>query len=101
MLVIPIDLVQRLGLQKFRDVRARYANGASESKEIYGIVTVEIKGRTGHFDVLAEAEGSQPLVGQIVLEQLDLVVDPRNRCLAPNPASPDMPMVEILSGPVE
>jgi clan AA aspartic protease len=96
MLVIPVEMVQRLGLQKFREVRVRYANGASEAKEIYGIVTVEIRGRTGHFDVLAETEGSQPLVGQIVLEQLDLVVDPRNRCLAPNPASPDMPTVEIL-----
>jgi clan AA aspartic protease len=96
MLVIPMNMVQRLGVQKFRDVRVRHANNTSEAKEIYGIVTVEIRGRTGHFDVFAEAEGSQPLVGQIVLEQLDLVVDPRNRCLAPNPASPDMPMVEIL-----
>ena len=96
MLVLPEDVVAALGLKKVRDVRVRYANGQGDVKTIYGIVTVEIQGRTGNFDVLAEPEGSQPLVGQIVLEELDLVVDPRSRKLTPNPESPDMPMVEIL-----
>jgi len=96
MLVLPADLVERLGLRKIRDVRVRYANGGSEPKGVYGVVTLELKGRTGNFDVLAETEGTQPLVGQIVLEELDLVVDPRSRSLTPNPDSPDMPMVEIL-----
>jgi clan AA aspartic protease len=96
MLVMPLDLVQQLGLEKVRDVRIQYANGMSESKTIYGIVKVELKGRMGNFDVLAEAEGSQPLVGQIVLKELDLVVDPRSPTLTPNPLSPDMPMIEIL-----
>ncbi len=45
---------------------------------------------------MAEAEESQSLVGQVVLEVLDLVVDPRTRTLMPNPRSPEMPMVEIL-----
>jgi len=40
--------------------------------------------------------GSQPLVGQIVLEQLDLVVDPAARAVRANPRSPEAPMVEIL-----
>jgi clan AA aspartic protease len=95
-IALPLDMVLRLGLKKLREVRVRYANGTSESKGIYGVVAVEIKGRAGEFDVIAEAEGTQPLVGQIVLEQLDLVVDPRNRCLMPNPASPDMPLLELL-----
>jgi len=95
-LALPMGIVQQLDLRKLREVRVRYANGASESKGIYGVVVVEIKGRAGEFDVIAETEGTQPLVGQIVLEQLDLVVDPRNRCLMPNPASPDMPLLELL-----
>jgi len=96
MLVLPQDLVEQLGLRKIRDVKVSYANGQTDVKGIYGVVTVELKGRVGNFDVLAEAQGSQPLVGQIVLEELDLVVDPRTRTLTPNPRSPDMPMVEIL-----
>lgn len=46
--------------------------------------------------MLAEVEESQPLVGQIVLEELDLVVDSSTRTLVPNPRSPEMPAVDIL-----
>jgi len=100
MVVLPQNLVDELMLKKIREVKVRYANSSTEPKSIYGVVTVEIKGRTGNFDVLAEAEGSQPLIGQVVLEIMDLVVDPRTRTLIPNPMSPEMPMVEILSGNV-
>jgi clan AA aspartic protease len=96
MLVLPQNIVEQLGLRKIRETKVRYANNKAELKSIYGVVTIEIKGRTGNFDVLAEAEGSQPLVGQVALEILDLVVDPRTRTLTPNPMSPEMPMVEIL-----
>ena len=96
MLVLPQNLVDQLGLKRIREVKVKYANNHVESKSIYSAVTIEIKGRTGTFDALAEAEGSQPLIGQVVLEILDLVVDSRTRTLTPNPLSPEMPMVEIL-----
>ncbi len=97
MVVLPQNVVGQLGLRKIREVRVKYANNKTELKSIYGVVTIEIKGRTGNFDVLAEVEGSQPLIGQVVLEILDLVVDPRTRSLIANPLSPEMPMVEILT----
>jgi len=97
MVVLPQNIVDQLRLKKIREVRVKYANNKTELESIYGVVTIEIKGRTGNFDVLAEGEGSQPLIGQVVLEILDLVVDPRTRSLTPNPLSPEMPMVEILS----
>lgn len=96
MVVLPQNIVDKLGLKRIREVKAKYANNRVELKSIYGVVTIEIKGRIGNFDVLAEAKDSQPLIGQVVLEILDLVVDPRTRTLLPNPASPEMPMVEIL-----
>jgi len=96
MVVLPQNIVDKLGLKKIREVKVRYANNKAELKSIYGVVTIGIKGRTGNFDVLAEEESSQPLIGQVVLEILDLVVNPRTRTLMPNPASPEMPMVEIL-----
>ena len=80
-----------------RNVNVRRANNSREIKAIYGVATVEIEGRAGEFDVLAEPEGSQALVGQIILEQLDLIVDPVARKVLPNPRSPDMPLVEILA----
>lgn len=96
MVALPQNLVDELGLRKIREARVKYTNNATESKSIYGVATIEIKGRTGNFDVLAEVEGSQPLIGQVVLEILDLLVDARTRTLIPNPLSPEMPIVEIL-----
>lgn len=96
MLVLPQGIINELSLRRMREVRVRYANNKTEVKAIYGIVTVEICGRAGEFNVLAEPEGAQPLVGQIILEQLDLIVDPNTKKVIPNPRSPEMPMVEIL-----
>lgn len=96
MLVLPQELVKRLNLKKIREVPVKYANNEKQPKSVYAAVFVEIQGRVGTFDALAEAEGAEPLVGQIVLEELDLVVEPGTRSLIPNPRSPEMPMVEIL-----
>ena len=96
MLVLPQNVIDELRLKKMREVKVRYANNKTEIKSIYGIVTLEMCGRAGEFNVLAEPEGAQPLVGQIVLEQLDLIVDPSTRKVIPNPRSPEMPMVEVL-----
>ena len=124
LLVLPQDLVEELGLTRIRDVPAReralspfrisrsarhhrrargarpgkvrYGNNSVEAKGVYGAVTLELKGRRGVFEALAEAPGSEPLVGQVVLESLDLTVDPRTRRVIPNPQSPETPMVEIL-----
>lgn len=88
MLVLPQNLIDELNLRKMREVKVRYANNKTEVKPIYGIVTVEMCGRAGEFNVLAEPEGAQPLIGQIILEQLDLIVDPSTRKVIPNPRSP-------------
>ena len=74
----------------------RYASNKVETRSIYGVVTIELKVRSANLDVLVEEKGSQPLIGQVLLELLDLIVEPKTRKLIPNPASPEMPMMEIL-----
>jgi clan AA aspartic protease len=96
MLVLPQNIVDKLKLKKIREVKVRCANNATETKSVYGVVTMEVSGRIGNFDVLAENAGSQPLLGQVVLKILDLVVDPKTHSLTPNPQSPDMPIMEVL-----
>ncbi|MDZ7289793.1 MAG: hypothetical protein ONB44_06805 [candidate division KSB1 bacterium] len=96
MLALPQDIVDQLALRKNREVKVRYANNHVEDKSVYGVVEVELLGRVGNFDVLAEPTGASPLVGQVILEVLDLLIDAKSRKLIPNPASPEMPMVEIL-----
>ncbi len=96
MVVLPQDVIEELGLRKIGERRVRYANNQIQIKSVYRGVILELKGRDGIFDVLGEVEGSEPLVGQIVLEALDLIVDPITKTVIPNPRSPDMPMTEIL-----
>jgi len=95
MVVLPKDIVEELGLRKMREVKVRYANNKVERKPIYGVVNIELKGRSANLEVLVEEKGSQPLIGQVLLELLDLIVD-KTRKLIPNPASPEMPMMEIF-----
>ena len=96
MVVLPKDIVNALGLRKVREVKVRYANNKVETRPIYGVVTIELKGRSANLDVLAEEKGSQSLIGQVLLKLLDLIVEPKTRKLIPNPASPEMLMMEIL-----
>jgi len=96
MAVLPKNLVSELGLEKIEDMKVKYADGRVERKEVYGVVRLELKGRVGNFDVLSENEEVQPLIGQIVLERLDLIIEPSTRKLIPNPRSPEMPMIEVF-----
>jgi hypothetical protein len=54
---------------------------------------VELEGR----DTLDEALvlGDEVLIGQTVLEKLDLFVDCQRRQLIPNPAHPDQPVTKV------
>ena len=97
MLALPQDIVDTLGLRKIREMTVRYANNYGEAKSIYGVVIAEMKGMAGEVSVLAMPEGCQALVGQVLLELLDLVVDPRTRSVTPNPRSPDMPVIDMLA----
>ncbi|MCL4513089.1 MAG: aspartyl protease family protein [Candidatus Eremiobacteraeota bacterium] len=96
MLVLPQDMVDKLNLRTVRKTTVKYANNKTEPRTIYGVVTLEVKGRSANFDALAEAAGTQPLIGQIPLEALDLIVNPKSGELMPNPLSPDIPMMEII-----
>ncbi|MBC7081079.1 MAG: retroviral-like aspartic protease family protein [Thermoplasmatales archaeon] len=96
MVALPQNIVEELGLRKIGDRRVRHANNQIQIKSVYRGVILELKGRNGIFDVFGEVEGSEPLVGQIVLEALDLIVDPVTKTVILNPRSPDMPVTEIL-----
>ena len=83
MSVLPMDLIQKLGLEKIDEVNVRYADNSVKRKEVYGWIILEIAGRKAVFDVLAENEGAQPLIGQIALERLDLIIEPSTRRVIP------------------
>ena len=95
MLVIPRSLAERHRFPKIRKQRMSYADGRTTEKDVVGGVEVEILGRKGWFDAIVEEGRENVLIGAIILEELDLIVEPRSRKVFPNPRSKDMPMSEI------
>jgi clan AA aspartic protease len=97
MLMLPADVVERLGLKEKGRRKVRYANGREDEVPWVGGVRVTILGRDMIASALVEPAGTTALIGQIPLEELDLLVDPKSRSLKVNPASPDAPLLDLLS----
>jgi clan AA aspartic protease len=97
MMVLPADAVSRLGLLPAGYRKVRYADGRIAEVPWVSGIRITILGRETVINALVEAAGTTPLIGQIPLEELDLLVDPRSRELRVNPASPDAPLLDLLS----
>jgi len=93
-LVIPAKLVQQLGLRVRGQQKAKYADGREEMLGVTEALLIECEGRQTTEDALII--GDMVLIGQVVLEKLDLLVDCKNQQLIPNPANPDYPVTYIL-----
>ncbi len=91
--VLPIHVVQLLGLAIVDKARATYANDAAEDVDVTEMVGITLLSRRTTEETLVL--GSEVLIGQTVLESLDLQVDCINHCVIPNPAHPDQPVIKI------
>jgi predicted aspartyl protease len=96
MLALPGDIVAALGLHERDRRKARMADGSVKELARVGDVSFEVLGREMTCDALVTPAGSTPLIGQLKLEALDLIVDAKSRTVAVNPASPDMPLLDLL-----
>jgi len=98
LLALPEDAVDRLGLRQLDWRKVRLADGGVREVALVGDLQIEILGRTMTCDALVIPMGATPLIGQIQLEALDLIVDAKSREARVNPASPDIPTLDLLSG---
>jgi predicted aspartyl protease len=85
--VLPPEVVSRLGLGIRGQLVAEYADGRKEAVGLTEPLVVELMGRTTVDDAMVL--GDEVLIGQTVLEKLDLFVDCQGQRLVPNPAHPD------------
>lgn len=90
--VLPIHVVQCLGLTIRAQRVAGYADGRTEAVGVVGVL-IDWQGRDTLEDALVL--GDEVLIGQTVLEKLDLLVDCQNQRLIPNPAHPDQPVNKV------
>jgi predicted aspartyl protease len=96
MLVLPQDLVERLGLEIKKDkIIVTYADERKEERPVARILMVKIGDRSMETDCVVNPPASEPLLGQIILERLDLLVDCKEGKLVPRPESPYMPMLKL------
>jgi predicted aspartyl protease len=91
--VIPENVVKILGLLPRGRRVAEYADGRKDIVELTEPVSFNIIGR--ETEEGAMVLGDEVIIGQTILEVLDLQVNCRNQKLIPNPAHPDQPVVKI------
>jgi clan AA aspartic protease len=91
--VLPLHVVEQLGLAIVGKTRATYVNDLSDLVDITEMVGIVINTRRTTEEMLVL--GSEVLIGQTVLESLDLLVDCVSRQVVGNPAHPDQPVIKI------
>jgi clan AA aspartic protease len=91
--VIPPQVAQQLGLELRGQRVAEYADGRKDIVGITEPIIVDWHGR----DTLEEALvlGDEVILGQTVMEKLDVLADPVRLQLVPNPAHPDQPVSKV------
>ncbi|MGH7199388.1 MAG: aspartyl protease family protein [Planctomycetaceae bacterium] len=94
LLSLPTRLIRQLGLEQTSSKRVSSGMGLGEAA-VYSAVRLTIQGRSCTMDVMEVPDDVPALIGQIPLEHLDLVVDPRNRKLIGNPEHGGEHMYEL------
>lgn len=95
MVLLPEDEVGKLGLTRGGRVIVTYADDRREELPTARGLEVTILGRTMVTDCVIGPPLCEPLIGQLVLEELDLVVDCARRRLGPRPESPNLPLLKL------
>src|SRR5260370_29907015 len=82
-LVLPETVVKKLGLPVTKQVRVRYADRRRRIRDAVSDAYVDLLGRSGVFSATVEPKRRTALIGAIVLEDLDFVIDPSGERLVP------------------
>ena len=91
--MIPAAVAERLGLFRLRKTDAKYADGRVKEVDMTEAVTVEIAGRETEMNPMIL--GEQILLGVLVLEGLDLMVDCNRNGLVPYQGTWDQPVFRV------
>ena len=91
-LILPQNIVERLGLDQQGTAVVTYADERQDERPLAGPVTVRIGNRAMVTNCIVGPPRSEPLIGQVVLEMLDLIADCANHTLGPR--YPDYPVLK-------
>lgn len=91
--IVPIQVANALGVQVRGQRVAEYADGRRDTVGVTEPIIFDILGRETAEEAMVL--GDEVLIGQTVLEKLDLLVDCRHHRVVPNPAHPDQPVTKV------
>jgi clan AA aspartic protease len=74
-LVLPESVVNQLGLEIVGTTKVKYADQRIAERAVARYVQLKYAGREGAFTVTVEPDRKTALIGALVLEDLDLIVD--------------------------
>jgi clan AA aspartic protease len=87
-LCIPEHVRLQLQLEALEHREVKLADGSRKSYPYVGPIVLRFKNRTGFVGALVL--GDEVLLGAIPMEEMDLVVNPRDRSVDVNPDSPNI-----------
>lgn len=92
-MVLPENVVQFLGLPIVDRSTVRFADQRKAERNVVSNAYVELLGRSGMFKAVVEPNRPDALIGAIVMEDLDLIVDCSGQKLIPR--DPNTLLTEI------
>jgi predicted aspartyl protease len=92
---LPRRLIEQLGLLPIRTRRALTTQGLRDVRT-FGAVRLTVQERDCVCDVAEVDDACPVLIGQVPLELMDFLVDPRRRQLVGNPAHGGEQMIELM-----
>jgi predicted aspartyl protease len=82
-LVLPASVIEQFGLTATSKVKVRYADRRSATRDQVSGVHLQLLGRDAVFNAIVEPKRDTALIGAIVLEALDLLIDCTHQRLVP------------------
>ena len=95
MLTLPGNVVDQLGIGVIRTASFVLATGVRSEMPIAGPLSVRIGDRWMFTSCVVVPAGADALIGQIVMEELDLIPDPARQTIGPRPESPVLPELRL------
>jgi clan AA aspartic protease len=90
MLSINEEIKMQLDLRVLDEIEAELADGSLRKVEIVGPVEIRFENRRTTVDAAVLPSDTEPLLGAIPMEDMDVLIDPRQQNLIVNPAHPYM-----------
>ena len=88
MLAINQQIKTQLNLQKVGEQAAELADGTQTRLEIVGPVELRFENRRANIDAMVLPGDAEVLLGSIPMEDMDVLIDPKQQRLIVNPESP-------------